>query len=323
IAQRIVSARQRITGRFGKAAPVAELQGLRGKLLETARNARAAGQFNKARLADDLAEAVLEDMGAKAGELQGPAGEQLRLALDFSRDIKDRFNKGTIRKLLKPDRQGGDTIPAPLTLEATIARGGPKAKVELDALAKTMRQVNPRTGKVMGNEPKMRAAIEDFLLDEFKRDVMPQGEIKRTAADTFMAKFQDVFQDFPLLRGRFERAVRANDVSLAAKDEAGGVAKRLSDPRTSRAAVFLKEPVDDAMARVAKHPESGKVMEEVIKEAGRDPTGEAMLGLKTGFGEFLLNQTSKETVEGLEFLSGKAMKKLLNKGNTSKMAPQV
>ena len=306
---------------FGDAVPVAELQGLRSKLLEEARQARSAGQFNKARLADDIAEAVLEDMGAAREAVTGPAGEKLRMALDFTKDVKDRFNKGTIRKLLKPDRQGGDTIPAPLTLEATVARGGPKAKVELDALTKAMRVENPKTGKVMGDEPKMRQAVEDFLLDEFQREVLPQGVIKRTAADTYMSRFQDILNDFPGLRDRLTKAIQANDASLALRAEAEGITKRLNDPKVSRAAVFLREPVDDAMKRISKHSEPEAVMKELIKEAGRDPTGDALLGLKTGFGEFLLNQARTISSDTLTFSAGKpTLKKLLSSGSSSKMA---
>ncbi len=305
---------------FGSAVAVKELQGLRSKLLEEARTARAAGQFNKARLADDIAEAVLDDMGAAREAVTGEAGAKLRLALDFTADVKDRFNKGTIRKLLKPDRQGGDTIPAPLTLEATIARGGPKAKVELDALTKAMRVKNPRTGKVMGDEPKMRQAVEDFLLDEFQREVLPQGVIKRTAADTYLGRFQDILDDFPGLRARLRKAIETNDFSVALRKEGQGLPRRLNDPKVTRTAVFLKEPVDDAMKRISKSSEPVEVMKDVIKEAKLDPTGDALLGLKTGYGDFLLSQSRKIAADTLEYNSGRTLKQLLNSGSSSKMA---
>ena len=306
--------------RFTDRVPVAELQGLRSKLLETARTARSEGQFNRARIADEIAEAVLKDMGAEVDAVTGPAGAQLRLALDFAKDVKNRFNKGPVRRLLKPDPRGGETVATALTLEQTVGVGGPRARVEAEALVKAVE----RTGDV----PALRGAVEDFLLDDFQRRAIRGGKINPALAETFMARNQDILEDFPELASRLDDAIRAGDASLAAQKKAAGVARRLGDPKVSRAAVFLKEPAQDGIKRAAKLPESeaGAVMVELVKEVRRDPTGDALRGLKTAFGDFLLEKTSSTitTTAGDFTVYGSVLKRLLEKpGSTKRMATEL
>ena len=74
------------------------------------------------------------------------------------------------------------------------------------------------------------------------------------------------------------------------------------------------------MKRVSKTFRPGKTMEELVKEAGRDPTGDALKGLKTAFGDFILQQTEKETTFGVPFILGRKMKELLTSGKTGRMA---
>ena len=298
---------------FDDLMPIKELQGLRSRLLAESRKLRAVGDRNAARLTEDVAESVLLSMGAKAGQVEGEAGQALRLALDFSKDKAARFFKeSSVSKILGTTKQGGDVIAPELALESTIASGGPRARVE----AKALETAVEKTGSV----PKLRGAIEDFLLDDFRRRVAPDGVIDQTRAKTFLARNQDILEDFPELRNKVTKAITTDKASIAAQARAEGIAKRLNDPKISKAAVFIQEPVEDAMKRVAKTFRPGKTMEELVKEAGRDPTGDALKGLKTAFGEFILKQTGKSTTAGLEFIAGRKMKELLTSGKTGRMA---
>ena len=298
---------------FDDLMPIKELQGLRSRLLSESRKLRAAGDRNAARLTEDIAESVLLSMGAKAGQVEGEVGQLLRTALDFSKDKATRFFKeSSVSKILGTTKQGGDVIAPELALESTIGGGGPRARVE----AKALETAVEKTGSV----PKLRGAIEDFLLDDFRRRVAPEGVIDKARAKTFMARNQDILEDFPELRNKFTKAITTNDASIAAQARAEGIAKRLNDPKISKAAVFIQEPVEDAMKRVAKTFRPGKIMEELVKEAGRDSTGDALKGLKTAFGDFLLGQTLKEPALGVEFIAGRKLSELLTSGKTGRMA---
>lgn len=299
--------------KFTDKEPVAELQGLRTKLLEEARISRSAGERNKARLADDLAEAVLADMGATRGAVEGEAGEAYRVALDFSNEVMGKFRTESVARVLGTTRRGGAKVPAELTLETTIGKGGPKARIEERALLDA------------APDPALKGAIEDFLLDEFQRKATRAGRINAAGASRFMERNKEILDDFPDLRARIEDAIDADNVALATKERAEGIAKRLGDPKVSRAAVFLKEPLEKAMERIVKSPNPEEIMAELVKQAGRDTTGDALKGLKTAFGDFLVQKAglSKVTLKDQRIISGRKLKELLNKGPTSKMAKEL
>lgn len=296
--------------KFAATETVAELQGLRSQLLEDATIARAAGKSNEERMANDLADAVLDDLGAQRDAIKGEAGDALRAALDATADMKARFDKGTVGDIRAFDRRGAPTTPKALTLETAVGQGGPRARVETRAITEAV------------ETPALRGAVEDFLLDDFQRRAVRDGVMDSKKAEAFLARQKDVLEDFPELRSRIETAIEANDVSALRTGQAEGLAKRLNDPKVSRAAIFLKEPVEGAMERIAKSPKPERTMRELMKQARRDPTGDALKGLKTGFGDLLLGRVSTRTeTSGGDFLvSGRLLKRLLNEGPVSKMA---
>ena len=289
---------------------VRELHGLRSALLEDARKARAANEFNKARIADDLADAILADLGAQRDNIEGQVGDALRTALDFSADLNDRFTRGPVGRILGSERKGGVRMPEALTLEATIGRAGPRARTETQAILEAT------------ESPALRNAVEDFLLDDFQRRAVSRGRINPKAAETFLARHQDALEEFPELRRRLEGAIEADRFAVAATDRAEGLARRLADPKISRAAIFLKDPLEGAMARIAKSQKPAEAMTEIVRQAGRDPTGDAVKGLKTAFGDYLLQQSAmgRATVEGEFVVSGQALRRILKEGPTADMA---
>ena len=300
-------------GGFGDAESVAELQGLRSKLLEESRKARAVGNYNTARIADDLAESVLKDLGAQRENVQGQAGHALRSALDFSFDLNEKFTRGTVARILGTEKRGGLRTPESLTLEKTAGIGGPRARVEVQSLLKA------------ADTPPLRGAVEDFLLDDFQRRVVKNGEIEPNKLVQFVNRYRDVLNDFPELRIKIEAAARANDAAIAAQNRAEGVARKLNDPKVSRAAVFLKEPVEDGIERVARSTSPKETMAELVRQAGRDQTGDSLKGLKTGFGDFLIKRASTRTPTEFDdfVISGRSMKNLLNEGPVSEMAKKL
>lgn len=292
---------------------VAELQGLRSKLLEEARTARAAGNANEARISGEIADAILTDIGADPTRIKAKGGAELRAALDFSADLNRRFTRGPVGRILATDPSGAARIAPELTLETTVGRGGPRAKVETRALLEA------------ADTPALRGSVEDFLLDDFQRRAVRDGKINERSAKTFMSRHADLLNDFPELQQRFEVAIEADSAAALTAERAEGLAKRLADPKVSRGAIFLKEPVDQAIDRIAKAPQAGEAMREIVKQAGRDPTGDALKGLKSGFGDFLLRtvSTGRETAKGELILSGAALKRLLKDGPVADMAKEL
>lgn len=289
---------------------VGEIQALRSKLLEEARKARAAEDFNKARLAGKLADSAMDSLS------RSPSGPEWEAAVAISREGKERFSKGSVGRLLGTDKRRGATTSPALTLENTVGKPGASGRVETEALFDAVDGLE--------QAPRLQSSIEDFLLGHFNREAVRDGVLDPKAAQRFVNNNQDILEmeQFSDLRESLVQAIDTNDAAMVATQRAEGVAKRLNDPKVSKAAVFLKEPVDDAMKRVAKHPTPDKVMKELVKEAARDESGDALKGLKSGFGDHLLNLASTgQTTTGGEFIvSGARAKRYLSKGPGKKMA---
>src|SRR5690606_1787240 len=120
---------------FGSEESVKEVHGLYSALREEARNSRAGDtrNLNRARLADDMADALLEDMQSIEA-----ASQPLREAIDFSRHLNERFSRGSVGRVLGNERTGGDRVADIQTLDATVGRPGRSGAVGYDELARAL-----------------------------------------------------------------------------------------------------------------------------------------------------------------------------------------
>ena len=136
---------------------VKEMQGLRSKLLEVQRASNADGKFNKARIAGDMADNLLEDMAKTEGS------EALTIAIASTRKFKQRFNQGIVGKILGRAKTGEPAVSPDLTLDMSIGRGGKtgiKGTVDLDKVVVT---------------PEARNATRRYLSRSFTRFRNRQG----------------------------------------------------------------------------------------------------------------------------------------------------
>ncbi len=294
---------------LGDETEVKELRGLQGKLREEARAARKDGKFNKARIADDIADSITDDIADAAG---GPeVREAVDVAVAFSRDLNTRFTRGAVGKLLGREGTGGVTTPESLTLETTVGARGPRAKVDTDALLEAVRvhvppEIAARAG-FSGDEAVMRGHIQGFLIDDFRRSAVDGGRVDVKAAQRWLSENQDVMARFPELRRSMERARVASDEFSAAE--------LASDPKISRAAVFINAPPGKEIERVINTAKPKEAMQELVALARTDPTGRAEEGLKAAFLKFLLKRselTNQLDINDLPFVSGSRMTKSIN-----------
>lgn len=276
---------------------IREMRGLYGKLREQARIARADKKFNRARIADDLADAINEDIADAVG---GPeVREAVDIATTFSVDFNDRFTRGEIGRLLGAERAGGPAVAPGLTLETTVGARGPRAREATDALLEAVRR--------SGDEEAMRGHIQDFLMDDFRRAAVKGGRVDTKAAERYLRDNQDVLARFPETRRAMERSRVAGEELTEAE--------RMTNPKISRAAVFIKAPPGEEIERVIATARPAEAMEELLEMARRDPTGHAVEGLKAAFMDFLKRRselTSGLDVEDRPFVSGARLSRLLD-----------
>lgn len=113
------------------------MRGLQSKLREVARNSRSGdnANLNRARIADSLADAITDDIALTEG------GEEVaglvQAAVGYSRDLNNKFRKGTVGNLLGY-KQGAPKVPSGLVLENSIGVSGARAREALMILLKRL-----------------------------------------------------------------------------------------------------------------------------------------------------------------------------------------
>lgn len=312
---------------FGKNIPVGfrkdetsikELRALQSKLRETARNARSGDRpsLNKARIADELADAITEDLAKARG---GPeVADAISMAVGFSRNLNDRFSRGTVAKILGRTSLG-DRIPPSLTLEQSIGVTGPRARQALDDIVKAFDSPEaPGSGLVVN-------AAEDYLRSRFMQSAVERGQINARAAQRFISQNAEILKRLPALKQQLDEAIESGkSLSLTQRQQ-----ERVTfdDPRISKATMLIERGPVEAFRQIGKlkPQEAAKEVQQLINRASRDQTGEALSGLKAGFVEFLLSgaRTSARDVQGNPFVSGFALRDALLEPGTRSAANRL
>ncbi len=269
---------------LGEATTVRELLGFRSSMLETARVARSNGQYNQARIADLLAEAALNDLGATRAVQSGP----IRVAMDFSKDLNDRFTRGSVGRLLGYEAEGGRTTPAGLTLESSVGRPGARGREEADALM--------RATEKSGNQPALAKSIEDFLRNEFQKAVVREGRVDPALATTYLRNRQELLGRFPALKTQMEEAA-----STAGKWKAAD-----ADPDLAAASIWTNSVPETEIHSILKQTDPRDAMMRLVGLARKDPSGQAEKGIKSALADYLMQSAegSARDVSGARFIDG-------------------
>lgn len=275
-------------GGYKEAESVKEIYGLRKKLSEEARMARAEGKFNKARIADELSDSILE-----AIEFQAPqANEALREAIDFSRIVNQKFTQGEIGKILRPEKFGGDKVAPEITLDKLFTSGGGKAKVGLDKLLEA------------SDTPNTRKAASEYILNKFNEKAVKNGEINLNQANKFIDDNLELLNKFPSLSNDLQSAINASQKLKSFE----GKAKNINYSK-SLVEKFINAPVEKEFDRLFSLPSQSlkPAIQQLKKQVRGDKSGNAQKALKTSFTDYLI----RKSTSGDE-LVGDTFKSLLN-----------
>lgn len=307
---------------FGKKPPkgfksnetsIKELRALQSKLRQVARDARSVqhNNLNKARIADGIANSINDDLAdVRAG--QGVA-DQVSLAIEFSRGLNERFNSGTVAKILGRKSTGADLVPAGLTLEESIGVTGPKAREAIDDLIKIF-----DSPEAPGSEMLIDAS-EDFLRTKFLKSAVDRGQLNVRAARRFLAQNEEILKRLPRVRNQIDEVIESGETMAVTQRQRAKVA--LDDPKVSKATMLIEKGPVETFRQISKlkPEEAAKEMQKLINIVARDETEDALNGLKSGFIEFLY-ATSKEKArdtQGVQFLSGFALRDVLKSSESS------
>lgn len=276
---------------------IKEMQGLRSKLLETARISRKNGKWNKARISQDIADAILDDLDNADGS------EELRAAIDATRHFKMRFESGVPGKILGYSKSGAPAIDPDLTLDISIGRMGTKGSIDLQKVAVTPEAMEA-TERYLGR------SFTDFALDK------TTGKIKPTKANDWIRSNEAILDKFPNLKEQLADSAKAQDFANKTILRMEARKQAISDPKISVAAKFLKSnDVNTEVSTILKSKNPIMMSKELVKQARKDPTGDAMRGVRAGFVDYILEKSSVGPYNelGEQTLSGNTILNFINK----------
>lgn len=288
-------------------ATVREMLGLVSRMRQVAREARS-GETpnpNRARIADDIANGVLDDLE------QLPTGSQnvakaIAEARTFSRELSETFKQGAVNTVRSKRSTGRGSVPPEAALGATVGAGGPRAAV-------AARDMRTATGGASD------APTEDFLRGQVSDRAVRGDQFSDRAAETFQKQNRDVLDEFPSVRDDLQGARDATAEVQARQDRVKSITERLNDRRQSVGAAFLQAAPGKEIAEAvfaARNP--AKAALQIRNAAAKDTSGRALDGIKSGFLDNLIRgtSTSRLDAENVPMISGSRLTGRLADENT-------
>lgn len=292
------------SSRLGSVTTVNDLDGLYKVLGEVAATASKENKNNTSRIAGELREAILEDMKNIRGNKQ--AKESVGKAREFSKQKNEKFNDGTIGKILGT-KKGAIGVDEELTLGTGVGQMGLKGQLAAREIAKA-------TDKNL-NE---LSAVQDFLKRRFLDKTLEDGVVSSTKARDFIANNSELMETYPHLKKQFETARSAADVSRSIKKSSEALRKKLDNKKVSKTAAILNGPVDREVESIFKSSDPEAYMQNIVNAVSKDKTGQARLGLRAGIAEYLTNliKSNSFDIKGRPVISGGKLKTLLTNKNS-------
>jgi len=284
-----------------KSTTVAEFDGLYKKLGDIQREARAAGQNNRARIAGKLRESILNSYADASGNPD--TIQAIQIAREHSLSLNKKFNSGNIGRILGYQRDGGVSTPESLTLEMTIGKRGQKGRVALEELRYATE-----------DDPTALEGVQNYLKARFIRDATRDGRVLPAQADTFMRQYTEIIDAFPALKDQLRAAKSSEDVFRRVTKSSDARRKALDRKEVSISARFLNANVDDTMASIMSLPDPKVGMRELVKLTSENKL--AAQGIKVGMGEWLIKQATSPVstdISGRPLINGIKLQNVFNR----------
>jgi len=305
---------------LGDQTTVSELHGLYSELRRIQRKARANDSAAEAKNAGDIADAILEDLGATANP-NTPEGALINDARTFSHEMHRLFTQDTVGKLLTVKTDQGRGVPPQLTMQATVAGGGAKAANAYDDIENALDMDLGSAGRA-GDLAALDTTIGDFMKSQFTDRVFPGGKYSKAAGVRFMAQNRELLDRLPQLRQVFDDAIKTQTQVADKSATLTGQQARISESASARLGdAQLGKEINSIFA--AKNPI--QAAKSLSIAAARDQSGRATEGLKAGLADFLIQKARKGTMgaEGQRPVSGRELMAMLNDGVTKRTISQI
>lgn len=288
-------------GALGGATTVSELHGLYSEMRRISRAAMSGTNQNKnlSRIANEVAEAILSDLGAISGDT--PAGVAINEARSFSRALHETFDQGAVGRILQRTIDGDEAIAPEAALARTVGRGGAQGKADADRIA--------------GAAPRADEQIADYLRGRFMDSVFsPEGKFTPANAEAFFRQNRELLSRYPRVMAEFRKALASRSAASAFSARAEARIK-LADAETSG---FTGATEEKSILSIIGAESPELAARSVVATARKDKTGKALAGVKAAASDYLIGRAG--TPEGL---SGEKLSALLRDKNTNAALRQI
>ena len=274
---------------------VQELYGLYRKLGEEAVEARAAKKFNRARIAGELRESILDDLDSFSAD--GEVGESLRLAREYSAELNSKFTKGPVGKILRFATEGTERVPEEMTLRTALGPGRIPSRLATQAIQRA------------ADDATVMEGITDFLKADFLRNAVDPttNRVRLGSADSFLRKYDELLELVPATRTQLQAARSSEDVLRRVTKMVDAGRKNLDRPAISSAARLLNAPADREIAAILRSPDPKQTMKQIAFIARKDKTGKATEGLRAAMSEYLIETVTSPSaldIQGKPVIGG-------------------
>lgn len=294
---------------FRASEPVKELHGLYSALRQEARNARAGDvrNLNKARIADELADALMADMQSSAS-----ASQPLQDAIAFSRQLNERFTRGSVGRVLGNERTGGERVSDIQTLDQTIGRSGRGGAAAYDEVARALAEGSPNANQ----------AMQDYIASRFRDAAIREGEVRPGPAGTFIRSNEDLLGRMPQERQAIVEALTQSEAASRMRDTAARRSTAIE--RDSAASVIDRARYGEEIQAILRTQNPRATAAQLARQASRDTSGQATLGLKSAVIDDLINAARSGFDEtDAPIISGRGIRARLNDNRFGGIAEEI
>jgi hypothetical protein len=198
---------------------VSEMRQLRSELLDLARQSTTSGDYGQARIYNNLAEAVLDDLDAAFAQSGDTAYEAAR---QFSKEFNDTFTRSFVGKVTATGRYG-DRIMPELTLTKALATGKEAGAIQLQELEEATRFMVTRGFGDPNSVQEMMSAQERIIRLAAADAIDPKtGLIKPAQLTKFLRDNEVLMNRFPEIRDDILKAVSSDAARLRMENLAKG-----------------------------------------------------------------------------------------------------
>lgn len=280
---------------------VLDVRGLRERLLEISRDAATKNKKAKKRFVDEMAKALLRDLGVAAdvpSEALTPGAAKLKAALAGTRKLRQKFQSGIIGDILGVEETGVPAIDPTLTLNKSVGRQGEAGAVDINKLIATPEAKNA-TERYLGR------SFADFATND-------AGELLPVKAFKWIKNNEDILDSFPDLRKKMTNTASAQELAIQTRTAQEARIAALRDPKISNTARLLSLDHDMSLEIKAILASKNPTREaQVLMRRAERISPEAVEGVRGGFIENLLdnsfvgqyNELGEQTLSGSTLLA--------------------